>query len=201
MFFLTYQRKVKRALASRVAPAWNHPTPTPVRKCRGKRIPTKHFIRRYLPALILVLLVGCIISAYHPVVGVPLTLFTMPAMLRGSRIYWRRRQADQGVDAADWIALVLVSVFMVIPVSLVGLATFCCVCTPVGYVGFSIAYREGEGSLGSTLVFTAIYLGMAAGLLASCFLLKRLHYLSGEEAQALERPASTPDEPDGGESG
>jgi len=142
------------------------------------------YVRRYLPVIIGVLLIGVVITTYNPVLGVPATLVALPAVVRGSRVYWRKRQAANAVTATEWWLAILVSFFLVIPVSLVGLIAFCCVCTPVGWLGFTSYYPNSAQV--DFVIFVAVYIGLAAGLLASLFLLKRLKYLASEERIALQ---------------
>jgi hypothetical protein len=150
----------------------------------------ERFVRRYLPLLATGLLIGCGITAFNWMFGVPLTLFAMPALLRGTRIYWRRHQTDETVSAGDWALLTLLSLFAVIPISLVGLFAFCCVCTPTGFLMSDVAF-DGRYGLQPNLWFAIpLFLGLTAGLSASLLLLTRLRYLSRDEKQALEQAAS-----------
>ena len=155
---------------------------TPQESARDER-----FVRRYLPLLIAALVIGFVISSFNPILGVPLTLFAMPALVRGTRVYWRKRQAAESISASDWGLLILVSVFAVIPISFVGLITFCCVCTPVGWAAFAVWYPFEGNNLGLVSLYVAMYLGLAAGLSASFLLLRRLNYLSQDEKQALQQ--------------
>ena len=80
-----------------------------------------------------------------------------------------------------------------LPVSFVGGIAFCCVCTAGGFVSFNIAYSGGDTTL-VALMYGAMYVGLAAGLLASLFLLKHFNYLSQVETIALQQDTTPPSE-------
>ena len=148
------------------------------------------FVRRYFPLLAGGLAGGLLLSAFFPIVGVPLTLVATPAMVRATRIYWRTVRASQYPDWTDWCGFFFASLAVVLPFSFVGGIAFCCVCTAGGFVTFNITYPMGDQTLDTALMYVAMYLGLAAGLLASLLLLKRSNYLSNVEKIALQQDAA-----------
>ncbi|MDA1049076.1 MAG: hypothetical protein O3C40_01170 [Planctomycetota bacterium] len=159
----------------------------------------EHFVRRYFPLLAGGLAGGLLLSAFAPFVGVPLTLVATPAMVRATRIYWRTVRGSGQPDWTDWCGLFFASLAVVLPVSFVGGIAFCCVCTAGGFVTYNVENYRNDAALSMSLMYTVMYLGLAAGLLASLFLLKRFNYLSKIEKDALQQdtvPDSTQSETD-----
>ena len=142
---------------------------------------------RYLPLLSLGLLAGCVLSFFNPLIGVPVTLFAMPALVRGTRVYWRKRRAAAFIQLADWGLLITISTFIAIPISAVGLITFCCVCAPTGYLLANVAFSGGHNFRPTLWFQVPIFLGLFAGLFASLFLLRGLSYLSKEEKEGMRQ--------------
>jgi hypothetical protein len=157
----------------------------------------ERFVRRYLPLLAGGLAGGLLLSAFAPFVGVPLTLVATPAMVRATRIYWREVRASGRPDWTDWCGLFFASLAVVLPVSFVGGIAFCCVCTVGGFVTFDLTYPDDDQTLGTLLMYVAMYLGLGAGLLASLLLLKRLNYISHIEKIALQQDMPPVSEPKG----
>jgi len=155
----------------------------------------ERFVRRYLPLLAGGLAGGLLLSAFAPFVGVPITLVATPAMVRATRIYWRTVRASGLPDWTDWCGFFFASLAVVLPVSFIGGIAFCCVCTVGGFVTFDLTYPEGDPTLSLGLMYGAMYLGLAAGLLASLFLLRRLNYLSQVEKIALQQDTVSGSEP------
>jgi hypothetical protein len=93
---------------------------------------------------------GLLISALFPFLGVPITLVATPAMVRATRIYWREHRASGQPDWTDWCGIFFASLAVVLPVSLVGGITFCCVCTftasASNEVGLYFLEGTGDGS-------------------------------------------------------
>jgi len=164
--------------------------PNPYESPREPPSPSQErFVRRYLPIFAVTMLSGAIISAVDPFVGVPLTLIAIPALVRATRIYWRQRRAAAAIDFPDRAAVLVASLFVVLPLSLVGGIAFCCVCTPTGYVALVATYPGGDTSFG-IWIYAAIYLGLGAGIFTSLFMLKRLHYMTRIETTALDSDES-----------
>lgn len=154
----------------------------------------ERFVRRYLPLLTGGLASGLLLSAFYPFIGVPLTLVATPAMVRATRIYWRTVRASQYPDWTDWCGFFFASLAAVLPLSFLGGIAFCCVCSASGYVIVSVANPNMHSeSAVYKLLYGPMYLGLAAGLLASLFLLKRLNYLSRVEKAGLAEHATSHD--------
>ncbi|MEO8496581.1 MAG: hypothetical protein ABI614_16055 [Planctomycetota bacterium] len=148
------------------------------------------FINRYILQLTGGLGVGLVICAFVPYLGVPLTLVAAPAMVRATRIYWRKRRESSQTTLTDWCIFFFASIAAVAPVSIVGGITFCCVCTftASGDNEIALYYMEGLGT-GEDFWFlwVAMYVGLVAGLLVSLLLLKQFNYLSKVEKDALKQ--------------
>ncbi len=150
----------------------------------------ERFVRRYFPLLAGGLAGGLLLSAFAPFVGVPMTLLATPAMVRATRIYWRTVRASGLPDWTDWCGFFFASLAVVLPLSFVGGIAFCCVCTAGGFVAFNIEMSADSADQTVPIMYTAMYLGLAAGLVASLFLLNRFNYLSKVERIALEQDAT-----------
>ena len=154
----------------------------------------ERFVRRYFPLLAGGLGSGLVLSAFFPFVGVPLTLVAAPAMVRATRIYWRNVRAARHPNWTDWFGIFLVSLAVAFPASFVGGIAFCCVCTGAGFVGFT-AFANNFHHVNPRVFQIAMYLGLAAGLLASLMLLKRFNYFSQIEKDAARQATGANHEP------
>lgn len=76
----------------------------------------------------------------------------------------------------QWTKVLLLSIFAVFPIALVSIISFCCVCTPTGYVGvMAFGSLPGMGFDGPIVfgVGSGVFIGMYAALETGYYFLSR----------------------------
>ena len=118
---------------------------------------------------------------------IPLAFVASLAILRT----WHMQQA--GTDQAESLAwarylkVMTVSLFAVLPIAVASVISFCCVCTPTGYVSM-IAYGflgigKGYDSIGYG-VGTGLFVGMFAAFELGFHFLRRANYMQRKATES-----------------